>query len=88
MANLEGSGRRQVIVMEPFFDQYISNIQMAGGNVVYVPLHPPKKGATEVCPASEWRLNLDELRAKVTDKTRMIVCFFPSFSGYFHISQH
>ena len=59
--------------MEPFFDQYISNIQMAGGKVVYVPLHPPIKGATEVCPASDWTLDIEELKAKITDKTRMIV---------------
>lgn len=62
-----------MIVMEPFFDQYISNIQMAGGKVVYVPLHPPKNGATQVCPASEWKFDIEELKAKVTDKTRMIV---------------
>jgi bifunctional pyridoxal-dependent enzyme with beta-cystathionase and maltose regulon repressor activities len=63
----------QVIVMEPFFDQYISNIEMAGGKIVYVPLHPPAKGDTEICPASEWKLDLKELEAAITDKTRMIV---------------
>ncbi|KAF8454546.1 kynurenine aminotransferase [Terfezia claveryi] len=45
--------------------------------VVYVPLHPPEKGASEVCPASEWRLDLEELRAKVSEKTRMIVLNTP-----------
>lgn len=67
----------EVIVMEPFFDQYISNIEMAGGVVKYVPLHPPAKGDTQTCPASDWTLNLDEFKAAVTDKTRMVVINTP-----------
>lgn len=67
----------EVIVMEPFFDQYISNIEMAGGTIKYVTLHPPEKGDTEVCPASDWRLDLKELEAAITSKTRMIVINTP-----------
>ncbi|KAI5799968.1 pyridoxal phosphate-dependent transferase [Geopyxis carbonaria] len=67
----------EVIVMEPYFDQYISNIEMAGGTVRYVSLHPPEKGDSEICPASEWRLNMDELEAAFTDKTRMMVINSP-----------
>lgn len=67
----------EVIVMEPFFDQYISNIEMAGGTIKYVALHPPEKGDTEVCPASDWRLDLKELEAAITSKTRMIVVNTP-----------
>lgn len=67
----------EVIVFEPFFDQYISNIEMPGGKVVYVPLHPPKDGATKTTSASEWSLDMNELRNAVTDKTRMIVLNSP-----------
>jgi kynurenine aminotransferase len=67
----------EVIVFEPFFDQYIHNIQMPGGKVVYVPLHPPEKGATQTTSAGDWSLNMDELRAAVNDNTRMIVLNTP-----------
>ena len=67
----------EVIVFEPFFDQYISNIEMPGGKVVYVPLHPPKDGATRVTSAAEWTLNMNELKAAITERTRMIVINSP-----------
>ncbi|KAJ6191727.1 pyridoxal phosphate-dependent transferase [Bipolaris maydis] len=43
----------EVIVFEPFFDQYISNIEMPGGKVVYVPMRPPSEGATKTTSAAE-----------------------------------
>ncbi|TGZ79796.1 PLP-dependent transferase [Ascodesmis nigricans] len=67
----------EVILMEPYFDQYISNIEMAGGKIVYVSLHPPEKGDTQVCSADEWKLDLGELEAAFTEKTRMIVINSP-----------
>lgn len=67
----------EAIVFEPFFDQYISNIEMAGGKVVYVPLIPPKNGATQKTSASEWKLEIADLEKAITPKTRMIVMNSP-----------
>jgi kynurenine aminotransferase len=67
----------EVIVFEPFFDQYISNIEMPGGKVVYVPLHPPANGATQTTSAGEWTFDMQELESKITERTRMIVINTP-----------
>ena len=67
----------EVIVFEPFFDQYISNIEMPGGKVVYVPLHPPTDGATKTTSAGEWTFDMKELESKITERTRMIVINTP-----------
>jgi kynurenine aminotransferase len=77
----------EVIVMEPYFDQvcpsesqsadtkYISNIEMNGGKIVYVPIRPPVAKKTH--SASEWTLDIEELKSKCTDKTKMIVLNTP-----------
>lgn len=67
----------EVILFEPFFDQYISNIEMPGGKIVYVPLHPPKDGATKTSSAANWTVDFDELERAITPKTKMIVINTP-----------
>ncbi|CAM1510464.1 Fc.00g007990.m01.CDS01 [Cosmosporella sp. VM-42] len=67
----------EVIIFEPFFDQYISNIQMPGGKIVYVPLHPPTDGATKTSSAAEWSINFEELEKAITPRTKMIVLNTP-----------
>lgn len=67
----------EVIVFEPFFDQYISNIQMPGGKVVYVPMHPPASAAKSTFSAAEWTIDLDALERAITPRTRMIVLNTP-----------
>ncbi|KAJ6029498.1 hypothetical protein N7444_012485 [Penicillium canescens] len=67
----------EVIIFEPFFDQYISNIEMPGGTIRYVPLQPPKDGATRTSPASEWTINFEELEKAINPKTKMIVLNSP-----------
>ncbi|MCJ1429652.1 hypothetical protein MMC29_007567, partial [Sticta canariensis] len=67
----------EVILFEPFFDQYISNIEMAGGTIKYVPLQPPKHGAERTSSSADWTLDVDLFEKAVTRKTRMIVLNTP-----------
>ncbi|MCJ1416624.1 hypothetical protein MMC32_002962 [Xylographa parallela] len=67
----------EVIIFEPFFDQYISNIEMAGGTIRYVPLQPPKHGAIKTSSAADWSIDMDALETAISSKTRMIVLNSP-----------
>lgn len=50
---------------------------MAGGKVVYVPLQPPKEGATKTTSAAEWSLDMAAFEKAITPKTRMLVINTP-----------
>lgn len=53
----------EVIVFEPFFDQYLPSITFNGGVPIYVPLHPPKDAKPgERTTSNDWTVNMDELR--------------------------
>ncbi|KAI7872987.1 pyridoxal phosphate-dependent transferase [Spinellus fusiger] len=67
----------EVICMEPFFDQYIPNITMNGGVPTYVPLRTPSYASERNISAREWRLDINELRSKITPKTKFIVLNTP-----------
>lgn len=71
----------EVIIFEPFFDQYISNIEIPGGKIVYVPLHPPKDGAVKTSSAANWTIDFDELEAAISPRTKMIVLNTPRESS-------
>ena len=50
----------EVIMFEPFFDQYLATIVFNGGIPIYVPLHPDP---TKSKPTSDdWKLDFEELR--------------------------
>jgi N-succinyldiaminopimelate aminotransferase len=60
----------EVIALEPYYDSYAACIAMAGGRRVPVTLRPLKETRT-------YRLDLDELRDAVTDRTRLILLNTP-----------
>lgn len=62
----------EVIALEPYYDSYAACIAMAGGTRVPVTLRPDTTG-----PHPAFRLDLDELRAAVTDRTRLILLNTP-----------
>ncbi|KAG8747495.1 hypothetical protein FRC10_000631 [Ceratobasidium sp. 414] len=66
----------EVIMFEPFFDQYLPSITFNAGVPVYVPLHPPSKDNAN--PTSgDWTINFDELRRSITPKAKMIIINTP-----------
>ncbi|MEE1737905.1 pyridoxal phosphate-dependent aminotransferase [Streptomyces sp. BE147] len=60
----------EVIALEPYYDSYAASIAMAGGTRVPVTLHPEAASGT-------YRLDLGELRAAVTPRTRLILLNTP-----------
>ncbi len=56
----------EVVVLEPYYDSYVAMLQMAGGVRRPVTLRAP-----------DFRLDLDELRAAVTDRTRFVLLNSP-----------
>ncbi|KAH9002315.1 PLP-dependent transferase [Lactarius hatsudake] len=66
----------EVIMFEPFFDQYLPSVTFNGGKPVYVPLHPPSRDITKPT-SNDWTIDFEELRAAVTPRTKMIIVNTP-----------
>ncbi len=58
----------EVVALEPYYDSYAACVAMAGGRRVPVTLRPHE---------GRFRLDLDELRAAVTDRTRLLLINTP-----------
>ncbi len=58
----------EVVALEPYYDSYAASIALAGGRRVPVTLRPHE---------GSFRLDLDELRAAVADRTRLLLINTP-----------
>ncbi len=58
-----------VIVLEPLYDMYIPQVQLAGGTVTPVPLAPDDAGG--------WRLDVPAIAAALTPRTQAIILNTP-----------
>jgi aspartate/methionine/tyrosine aminotransferase len=68
----------EVIVFEPFYENYGPDCVLSGAVPRYVALRPPERAsATRMGPTDCWSIDLDELRAAFNDKTRAIVINSP-----------
>ncbi|CAL1701426.1 unnamed protein product [Somion occarium] len=65
----------EVIMFEPFFDQYLPSVTFNGGKPVYVPLHP--KQSKEKISSNDWTIDFEELRRAITPRTKMIIINTP-----------
>jgi len=63
----------EVVLIEPFYDSYAPSVIMAGGTPVYVPLRPQPNAAT----SADWVLDLAELEAAFTERTRLLIINTP-----------
>ena len=65
----------EVILLEPAFDIYSSQVQMAGGTPVFVPLRP--SGDITMGASDYFQLNLNELEQAITDQTKAFILNTP-----------
>jgi len=66
----------EVIMFEPYFDQYLPSVVFNGGKPVFVPLHPPSE-IKSTTTSNEWKIDFEELRRAITPRTKMIIVNTP-----------
>jgi L-glutamine---4-(methylsulfanyl)-2-oxobutanoate aminotransferase len=67
----------EVIVFEPFYENYGPDAIISGASMRYVTLYPPSLSASLSDGSPEWRFDPGELRAAFNEKTRAIIINTP-----------
>lgn len=67
----------EVIVFEPFFDQYIPNVEMTGAKLKFVQLKYPQKFDSENVAGDDWQVDWEGLEKTISPKTKIIVINTP-----------
>ena len=53
--------------------RYVYLIELAGGVVRYVPIHPPAGADSAVVSGNEWSVDMRELENAISSRTKMLV---------------
>ena len=74
----------EVIVFEPFYENYGPDAKLTGATPKWVPLHPPTWSGREAsrserqAASSDWTFDPDELRAAFTPRTKAVILNTPN----------
>ena len=67
----------EVILFEPAFDIYSSQVKLAGGIPKYIPLRPNIQDLSTQSASDVFTFDMDELEAMITDRTKLILINTP-----------
>jgi len=68
----------EVVIFEPFYENYGPDAILSGATPRYVTLHEPEAAAAPGTPQSDWWFDPEELAAAFNDKTKAIIINTPN----------